>query len=91
MKSISGLYNHCVNFECLNPDIKMSKRQAETEPGGTEPPAKKIVFEPLQLGAINNIEELDLKTLQFQNRKLGQRLALKNKIEEELRARYLSS
>ena len=46
----------------------MSKRQAETEPGGTEPPTKKIVFEPLQLGAINNIEELDLKTLQFQNR-----------------------
>ena len=91
MKSISGLYNHCVNFLSLNPDIKMSKRQAETEPGGTEPPAKKIVFEPLQLGAINNIEELDLKTLQFQNRKLGQRLALKNKIEEELRARYLSS
>ena len=67
----------------------MSKRQAETEPGGTEPPAKKIVFEPLQLGAINNIEELDLKTLQFQNRKLGQRLALKNKIEEELRARLV--
>ena len=65
----------------------MSKRQAESEPGGTEPPTKKIVFEPLQLGAINNIEELDLKTLQFQNRKLGQRLALKNKIEEELRAR----
>ena len=66
----------------------MSKRQAETDPGGSEPPTKKIVFEPLQLGAINNIEELDLKTLQFQNRKLGQRLALKNKIEEELRARY---
>jgi len=65
----------------------MSKRQAESEPGGAEPPAKKIVFEPLQLGAINNIEELDIKTLQFQNRKLGQRLALKNKIEEELRAR----
>ena len=66
----------------------MSKRQAESEPGGAEAPAKKIVFEPLQLGAINNIEELDIKTLQFQNRKLGQRLALKNKIEEELRARY---
>jgi len=65
----------------------MSKRQAETEPGGVEPPAKKIVFEPLQLGAISNLEELDLKTLQFQNRKLGQRLALKNKFEEDLRGR----
>ena len=66
----------------------MSKRQADSEPGGTEPLTKKVVFEPLQLGAINNIEELDVKTLQFQNRKLGQRLGLKNKIEEELRARY---
>ena len=61
----------------------MSKRQAESEPGGTEPLTKKVVFEPLQLGAINNIEELDVKTLQFQNRILGQRLGLKNKIEEE--------
>ena len=68
----------------------MSKRQAESDPGGAEPPAKKIVFEPLQLGAISNLEELDLKTLQFQNRKLGQRLALKNKFEEELRGRYNS-
>ena len=66
----------------------MSKRQADSDPGGAEPPAKKIVFEPLQLGAISNLEELDLKTLQFQNRKLGQRLALKNKFEEELRGRY---
>jgi len=66
----------------------MYKRAAEGEPGGAEPPpAKRIVFEPLQLGAITNLEELDLKTLQFQNRKLGQRLGLKNKIEEELRGR----
>jgi len=65
----------------------MSKRVAEGEPWGSEPPAKKIVFEPLQLGSITNLEELDVKTLQFQNRKLGQRLALKNKIEEDLRGR----
>merc|ERR1719233_822527 len=51
------------------------------------PATKKIVFEPLQLGPITNLEELDLKTLQFQNRKLGQRLSLKNKVEEELRGR----
>ena len=67
----------------------MSKRQVDSEPGGTEPLTKKVVFEPLQLGAINNIEELDVKTLQFQNRILGQRLGLKNKIEEEVRARYI--
>ncbi|XP_023342081.1 E3 ubiquitin-protein ligase Bre1 [Eurytemora carolleeae] len=65
----------------------MSKRGADEDPGGVEPPTKKIVFEPLQLGSITNLEELDVKTLQFQNRKLGQRLALKNKMEEELRGR----
>ena len=75
--------NFCIQFQTK----AMSKRQADTDPGGAEPPAKKIVFEPLQLGAISNLEELDLKTLQFQNRKLGQRLALKNKFEEELRGR----
>jgi hypothetical protein len=46
----------------------MYKRPAEGETGGSEPPAKKIVFQPLQLGAITNLEELDFKTLQFQNR-----------------------
>ena len=66
----------------------MSKRVAEESPtGGLEPPAKKIVFEPLQLGSISNLEELDLKTLQFQNRKLGQRLNQKNRVEEQLRER----
>lgn len=65
----------------------MSKRLAEGDPGVSEPPNKKIVFEQLHLGAINNLEELDLKTLQFQNKKLGQRLALRNKIEEELKGR----
>ena len=33
----------------------MYKRPAEGEPGGSEPPAKKIVFQPLQLGAITNL------------------------------------
>ena len=66
----------------------MSKRVAEEPPiGGLEPPAKKIVFEPLQLGSISNLEELDIKTLQFQNRKLGQRLNQKNRVEEQLRER----
>ena len=46
----------------------MSKRGADEDPGGVEPPTKKIVFEPLQLGSITNLDELDVKTLQFQNR-----------------------
>lgn len=40
----------------------------------SEPATKKrIVFEPLQLGPIASLEELDLKTLAFQNQKLGNR------------------
>ncbi|CAB4060470.1 BRE1 [Lepeophtheirus salmonis] len=48
---------------------------------------RRIVFEPLQLGPISNLEELDIKTLQFQNHKLGLRLTQRIKIEEELRQR----
>jgi E3 ubiquitin-protein ligase BRE1 len=55
--------------------------------GGGQPPAKKIVFEPLQLGPISNLEELEVKTLQFQNRKLALRLSQRAHIEEELRQR----
>jgi len=65
----------------------MSKRVAEeSPPDAMEPPHKKIVFEPIQIGSISNLEEL-VKTLQFQNRKLGQRLGHKNKVEEQLRER----
>lgn len=59
-------------------------------PGSTsaaEPPTKRIVFEPLQLGTIANLEELDVKTLQFQNQKLGLRLTQRIQIEEDLRTR----
>ncbi|XP_059099011.1 E3 ubiquitin-protein ligase Bre1-like [Tigriopus californicus] len=78
----------------------MNKRGAEDPPGGggasgidgagvgLEPPSKKrIVFEPLQLGPISNLEELELKTLAFQNQKLGLRLTQRIQIEDELRAR----
>ena len=65
----------------------MSKRGADTDPGGGSEPApkKRIVFEPLQLGPISNVEELDIKTLQFQNQKLSLRLSQRAKIEDELR------
>jgi len=55
--------------------------------GSGPPPPKKIVFEPLQLGPISNLEELEVKTLQFQNRKLALRLSQRAHIEEELRQR----
>jgi len=70
------------------PGLEPPNKRMPGEGGeGMGPTTKKIVFEPLQLGPITNLEELDLKTLQFQNRKLGQRLSLKNKVEEELRGR----
>ena len=66
---------------------------AMSEAGGVggvgEQPAtkKRIVFEPLQLGPIANLEELELKTLAFQNGKLSQRLNQRVQVEEELRVR----
>ena len=48
---------------------------------------KQLVFEPLQLGPISNLEELELKTLAFQNQKLSHRLGQKVQLEEELRFR----
>ena len=47
----------------------------------------KVLFEPLQLGAVSNLDELEVKTLKFQNHKLGQRLNHRLVIEEELRGR----
>ena len=50
----------------------MSKRPLDE--GGTSgaPPPKKVQFEPVQLGAISTLEEMDMKTLRFQNHKLYQ-------------------
>ena len=54
----------------------MSKRPAEVlmtpilVAGGSSAP-KKVQFEPIQLGAISSLEEMDMKVLQFQNKKLS--------------------
>ena len=47
----------------------------------------KVLFEPLQLGGVANLDELEVKTLKFQNQKLGLRLTQRLAIEEELRGR----
>merc|ERR1711878_250820 len=41
----------------------------------------------LQLGGVANLDELEVKTLKFQNQKLGLRLTQRLAIEEELRGR----
>jgi len=47
----------------------------------------KVLFEPLQLGGVSNLDELEVKTLKFQNKKLGLRLTQRLAIEEELKLR----
>ncbi|XP_050041504.1 E3 ubiquitin-protein ligase Bre1 isoform X1 [Dermacentor andersoni] len=67
-----------------------SKRPAPQEsPGGASsgPPPKKVHFEPFRIGQVSTLEEMDMKTLQFQNRKLAQRLEQRVRQENELRAR----
>ena len=66
----------------------MAKRLAEeTNPAGLGPPRKKMIQDHFQLGPISNLEELEVKTLQFQNQKLGMRLNQRVQIEEDLRQR----
>lgn len=52
----------------------MSKRAAEDSSAvaGAQPPIKKVQFEPHLIGPVSTLEELDIKVLQFQNKKLAQ-------------------
>lgn len=51
----------------------MSKRSADSDGGnGNQPPQKKVQFEPVRIGPISTLEEMDIKVLQFQNKKLAQ-------------------
>ena len=53
----------------------MSKRSSDdSQAGGSlaPPQCKKVQFEPIRLGAITSLEEMDMKVLQFQNKKLSQ-------------------
>ncbi|XP_053675488.1 E3 ubiquitin-protein ligase Bre1 [Anopheles nili] len=78
----------------------MSKRSAEEAPGGgnatsggaglgggLQPPIKKVHFEPHLIGPISTLEEMDIKVLQFQNKKLAQRIEQRIRCESELRSR----
>ncbi|KAK0158885.1 hypothetical protein PV328_009825 [Microctonus aethiopoides] len=65
----------------------MSKRSAESGDMSSQPPIKKVQFEPILIGPISTLEEMDMKVLQFQNRKLAQRLDQRHRMETELRQR----
>ncbi|KAL0272152.1 UNVERIFIED_CONTAM: hypothetical protein PYX00_005230 [Menopon gallinae] len=64
-----------------------SKRAADDANIAGQPPIKKVQFEPIQIGPISMLEELDIKVIQFQNKKLAQRLEQRHRIEAELRQR----
>lgn len=49
----------------------MSKRSGDDSLAG-QPPIKKVQFEPHLIGPVSTLEELDIKVLQFQNKKLAQ-------------------
>ncbi|CAG9863785.1 unnamed protein product [Phyllotreta striolata] len=65
----------------------MSKRHVEDGSGGSQPPIKKIHFEPHLIGPVSTLEEMDIKVLQFQNKKLAQRIEQRCRTEQELRQR----
>lgn len=50
----------------------MSKRPGDSGDSGSQPPIKKVQFEPILIGPISTLEEMDMKVLQFQNKKLAQ-------------------
>lgn len=50
----------------------MSKRSADTGDTSSQPAIKKVQFEPILIGPISTLEEMDMKVLQFQNKKLAQ-------------------
>ncbi|PSN50248.1 E3 ubiquitin-protein ligase Bre1 [Blattella germanica] len=65
----------------------MAKRPADDANTSGQPPIKKVQFEPIRIGPISTLEEMDMKVLQFQNKKLAQRLEQRHRIEAELRQR----
>ncbi|XP_055912890.1 E3 ubiquitin-protein ligase Bre1 [Eupeodes corollae] len=70
----------------------MSKRladEASNASGSTigQPPIKKVHFEPHLIGPVSTLEEMDIKVLEFQNKKLAQRIEQRMRTEAELRHR----
>lgn len=68
----------------------MSKRSADdssSSGAAGQPAIKKVHFEPHLIGPVSTLEEMDIKVLQFQNKKLAQRIEQRIRSEAELRHR----
>merc|ERR1711962_890039 len=82
----------CEIFVSNNGNEKISnKRPADEMAGSTSgaPAAKKMAvsYDSIQLGKICSLEELDMKVLVFQNKKLAERIEQRKKAETDLRKR----
>ncbi|MGH0170653.1 UNVERIFIED_CONTAM: hypothetical protein FKN15_076481 [Acipenser sinensis] len=77
--------------------VGAGKRASQGGDSPSGPPEKKgkreekttttTLIEPIRLGRVCSTEELDLKVLQFKNKKLAERLEQRQAIEDELRER----
>ncbi|KAG4073564.1 hypothetical protein HA402_000788 [Bradysia odoriphaga] len=66
----------------------MSKRGPDDSGSAThQPPIKKVHFEPHLIGSVSTLEEMDIKVLKFQHKKLAQRIEQRIRCEAELRQR----
>nr|XP_006818089.1 PREDICTED: E3 ubiquitin-protein ligase BRE1B-like [Saccoglossus kowalevskii] len=66
---------------------KRPASEMEQSTSSSTPPTKKTLFDPVQLGSVSSQEEMDIKVLKFQNKKLADRLELRKTVEEDLRDR----
>ncbi|XP_033113496.1 E3 ubiquitin-protein ligase BRE1A-like isoform X2 [Anneissia japonica] len=64
--------------------------QGSSNSSSEEPPTKKFHIEPTQIGPVSSMEELDIKVLKVQNKKLMDRLEQRQLLENELRNRIES-
>ncbi|XP_042898593.1 E3 ubiquitin-protein ligase Bre1 isoform X4 [Parasteatoda tepidariorum] len=65
----------------------MSTKRPAPQDNSAQNSAKRVHFEPCRIGSVSTQEEMDMKVLQFQNRKLTERLEQRQRQEADLRSR----
>lgn len=68
-----------------------SKRPADGEASGAQPPFKKVQFESFRIGPVSTLEEMDIKVLQFKNKKLAQVKFFVYQINPQTNKKFYSS
>ncbi|CAL8124664.1 unnamed protein product [Orchesella dallaii] len=66
---------------------RVSESSGGEGPSPLPVPAKKMLFEPIQIGRVSSLEEINSEVLKFQHEKMKQRLQQRQKTEEELHKR----